>query len=107
VGPPGSGTTTTLFAIMRGLDTYTNQIYTLGNLGSRKIFNTNAFEVNPEDDLATTLARVIRIEADVLLLDPIKAAETAKVLFSRAEDVAMISEFAAKDAANGVVQLLE
>jgi len=107
VGPPGAGTTTTLFAILRGLDTYTNQIYTLGDLGSRKIFNTVAFEVNPADDLATTLARVIRIEADVLLLDPIKSADTAKVIFSRAEDVAMISEFVAKDAASGVVQLLE
>lgn len=107
VGPPGSGTTTTLFAILRGLDTYTKQIYTIGDVGGRKLVNITAFETNPADDLETTLARVIRIESDVLLIDPVKDAQTAKYLFDRSEDVGMLTEFVAKDTAAGVTQLIE
>lgn len=109
VGPSGSGTTTTLYAVLRGLDAYTNQIFTMCDTGGRKLNNVGPpnFEINPEDDLATTLTRAIRVEANVLFVAPIKDAETAKTLLDKGEDVALMTEFSAKDTASGVVQLLE
>lgn len=109
VGPASSGTTTTLYAVLRGLDAYTNQIFTMCDTGGRKLNNIGPpnFEINPADDLATTLTRAIRVEANVLFLAPIKDADTVKTLLDKGEDVALMTEFAAKDTASGVAQLIE
>ncbi len=107
VGPPGSGTTTTLYAVLRGTDAYLSSIFTIGDTGGRNLFNITPFETNPGDSLSTTLDRVVRVEANVILIDPIKDAETAKVAISKHEDVMILSEFPAKDAAAGLVQLIE
>lgn len=105
VGPPASGTTTTEFAVIRALDAYIYQIFTLLDPGRRKLDNVTVFEVNPGDDLEKTLQRLFRIDADVILLEPLKDEATAKTIFAAHENAAMHTEFAAKDAAAGVVQL--
>jgi type II secretory ATPase GspE/PulE/Tfp pilus assembly ATPase PilB-like protein len=105
-GPTGSGTTTTLFALVRNVDAYIFNIFTLGDLGGRKLNHVTAFDVNPDDDLATTLGRAIRVEANVLLCDPIEEADTAKALFSRAEDIMLMTEMSAKDISSALMQLI-
>lgn len=106
-GPPGSGTTTTNFAVLRGTDAFTHQIYSLCDVDGRKLVNITPFEANPGDDLGTTLDRVIRVEADTLFVEPIKSAELAKLVFKKAEVITFISEMTAKDVASAVVQLNE
>jgi type II secretory ATPase GspE/PulE/Tfp pilus assembly ATPase PilB-like protein len=105
-GPTGSGTTTTLFAVVRNVDAYIFNVYTLGDLGGRKLNHVTEFESNAGDDLATTLTRAIRKEANVLFCDPIKSADTVKALFSKAEDVLLLSEMSAKDVPSAVLQLI-
>ncbi len=105
-GPTGSGTTTTLFALVRNVDAYIFNIFTLGDLGGRKLNHVTAFDANAEDDLATTFARAMRKEANVLLCDPIKGADTAKAIFSKAEDVLLLSEMSAKDVPSALLQLI-
>ncbi len=106
-GPPGTGTTTTAYGIVRSIDGYVYGVYTIGDTGDESLNNVTAFEVQPDDSLDTTITRVTRVEADVIFLDPIRDAETAKTVFSHQSNVAMVSEFAAKDAATGVAQLIK
>lgn len=107
-GPPNSGTSTTSFAVLRTIDAYLYNIYSIaGDTEGRELVNITDFEANPEDDLEATLQRCTRAEADVVFLDPIRDAETAKSVFKMQEKVTLLSEFRAKDAAHGIEQLIE
>lgn len=105
-GPTGSGTTTSLFALVRNVDAYIFTIFVLGDLGGRKINQVSELDINPEDDLATTITRAVRKEANVLLCNPLKDAETAKALLSKAGDVMMLTEMSAKDLPTALLQLI-
>ena len=106
-GPRRSGTTTSLFAAMRGLDVYLHAIYTIGDIGDQKLVNMTAFELQPDDDLDMTLTRCERVEAEIVLLDPIRDAETAQTVVNHAGEVTMLTEMRAKDAAAGLIQMVE
>jgi type II secretory ATPase GspE/PulE/Tfp pilus assembly ATPase PilB-like protein len=106
-GVPGSGTTSTRFGIARSVDAYMYSVYTIGDLESREIPYTTEFEVKEGDDLETTIQRVIRIDADVIFADAMSDAETAKIIFAKQKEIAFISEFAARDTAQGLAKLLE
>ena len=109
-GPPRSGTTTTVYSALRGIDAYLRDIQTVGDTTQGHLLNkqlVGSFEVNPDDDLQETLRRCLRIEPDVIFLDPIRDAETAHTVLSLCKDVTIISEMTARDAAHGIVQLVE
>ncbi|HEX6984137.1 MAG TPA: ATPase, T2SS/T4P/T4SS family, partial [Planctomycetaceae bacterium] len=106
-GPPGSGVTTTTFGILRALDPYTRTILTLGDTENRKLIAINPFEWNEGDDVETTIKRVLRNEPNVLFVDPIRDAETARLLFRYTDMVSFVAEFAAKDVSSGVQQLIQ
>lgn len=107
VGPPGSGTTTTLYATFRGIDCYLYQIFTIGDIGEQKLDNITAFETNMGDSLETTLLRLVRIDANVVLVDPLKDEQTAKVLLQQHESLSTLTEFPAKDVPSALLQLLK
>lgn len=104
-GPPGSGITTTVYAFLKGLDLYMYSAFTIVNMGSREVYNVQKFEANEGDDLQFTMERMIRSEADVIFVDPIRDAETAKVMANVADRVTILGEMPAKDAASAIVQL--
>jgi type II secretory ATPase GspE/PulE/Tfp pilus assembly ATPase PilB-like protein len=106
-GPTGSGVTTTLFALIRGIDVYLYSIYSIMDPGTRELINIKQFEANEGDDLEATIMRMMREEADVVVVKPIRDAETTKQLMSVADRICVISEMAAKDAASGICQLAE
>jgi type IV pilus assembly protein PilB len=106
-GAPMSGVTVTTFGILRSLDPYTRTITTLGDTEGRKLIAMNPFEWNEGDDLQTTIQRVLRVEPNVLFVDPIRDAQTAKTIFKYTDVVSFVAEFAAKDVAGGVQQLIE
>lgn len=106
-GPSGSGTTTAVYAFLRGLDLYMYSTFTIVQMGSREVYNVQKFEQNEGDDYAFTLERMIRSEADVVFLDPIKDAEMAKIAAGAADRVTILSEMPAKDAASGIVQFAD
>ncbi len=106
-GAPASGTTSTRFGIARSVDAYMYSVYTIGDLESREIPYTTEFEANEGDDLETTIQRVIRIDADVIFADAMSDAETAKLIFAKQKDIAIISEFTARDTAQGLAKLIE
>lgn len=107
VGPSGSGTTTTLYALVRNVDAYLYTIFTIGNTEGRKLQQMSPLEIDPNDDLATTITRAVRKEANVILCDPLTDATASQALFSKHEEVVMLTELAAKDTPSAVVQLIE
>ncbi|MCA9095260.1 MAG: Flp pilus assembly complex ATPase component TadA [Planctomycetaceae bacterium] len=102
VGPPGSGTSTTFFAVLRGLDPYLHQIFTLGDTDDRHLDNITAFSKNEGDDLDTNLQRVLRVDGDILQVDPPKDADALKTMMKYAEDASILSEFPSRDVASAL-----
>ena len=106
-GPAGSGVTTTTFAIVRGIDVYLYQIYSLADQGTRELINIKQFEANEGDDLEATMMRIMREEGDVVLTKPIRDAEMVKHLMAVTDRICTVSEVSAKDAASGICQVAE
>ena len=105
-GMPGSGVTTTTYALLRGIDVYLFSIYSIAKT-SRELLNIRQFEANAEDDLKSTMMRMIREEADVIFVDPIRDAETTQQLMSVADRICIISEMQAKDCSSAIAQLVK
>lgn len=106
-GPANSGTSTTLFAMLRSLDAYLYSIQSCCDTGGRTLHNITPFAPNPGDPLSATIQRSIRSETNVLLVDPLKDANLAKEVFSKAEDITLLTEMPAKDPTTGLLQLIE
>jgi type IV pilus assembly protein PilB len=105
-GPPLSGVTTTTRGVVLSIDSYLYSVYSIAELGGVELRNITKFERNPADDLEATIGRCMRSEADCIYVDPIRDAETAQVLFRKQEEVSLLGEFAAADAASGIAQLI-
>lgn len=103
-GGPGSGVSTTTFAVLRSVDAYQYTIYTIGDLQAWELPNVNRFEWNAGETLDSVLDRALRAEGDVIYVDPLRDVETARILLKRQPDAAFIAEFPAPDAINGIVQ---
>jgi type II secretory ATPase GspE/PulE/Tfp pilus assembly ATPase PilB-like protein len=106
-GPAQSGTTTTASAILRAIDTYLYTFYSIADPGSLDLTYVESYRPNPNETLAKSLRRCAHLfEPNVIFLNPIRDAETAKVVFSCEDEVTLVSELSARDAANGILQLL-
>lgn len=107
VGPSGSGTSTTLYATLRNVDTYMYTACTLGDMGGRTLLNISPFEANPNDDLKATLQRAQRKETNIICIDRVTDADMLKQMFSFVDEIMVLSEMEAKDACAGVLSTLE
>ena len=105
-GMPGTGVTTTTYAVLRGIDVYLYSIYSIAHT-SRELLNIRQFEVNPGDELQASMMRMMREEADVIFVDPIRDAETTQQLMTVADRICIVSEVQAKDCANAIGQLVQ
>jgi len=105
-GPPFSGTTTTAYTVLRSLDAYLYAIYTLCDTEGRELLNIEAGEWNENETLADALKRLIRSESDVAFVGKIDQ-ELFSTLLALQSSITIIGEFPAKDAAHGLVQLIE
>ena len=106
-GPPMSGVTTMAFAMIRGIDPYLYTVYNLADTEGRDLGHVTTFEGNPGDNWVQSVTRAKRAEADVLYVDPIRDAEYCKQVFEESEEVCMITEMSAHDAASAIVQINE
>ncbi|MEX2285586.1 MAG: ATPase, T2SS/T4P/T4SS family, partial [Planctomycetaceae bacterium] len=104
-GPPRSGVTTATIGVVRCIDSYLYTIYNMADLDGRDLAHVVDFKTGANDDLETTIGRALRVEADMILMDPIRDAETAATIFKMQGKVAFIAEVAARDAAYGILQL--
>ena len=106
-GPAFSGVTTTMYVVLRTVDAYLYNIYSIADVGSRELRGVTQYEKLGDETLAQSLQRIKRMEADVIFADPLKDAETAKTFAEWADQMAFLCEIPAKDPAAAILQLAE
>lgn len=106
-GPPYSGTTTTVYVVLRSVDAYIYSVYTNADTTGHDLFGITVSERNPGESLEASLMRMIRAEADLIFLDPLRDAATAQLVFQLQDQVAFLTEMTAKDPAAAVQKLIE
>ncbi|WP_437204504.1 ATPase, T2SS/T4P/T4SS family [Planctomicrobium sp. SH664] len=106
-GPPYSGLTTATIATVRSTDAYLYSIYSLLQLEERELSHITSFKWNEGDDLAQTMRRAVREDADVLYVDPLNKPENVKTVLEFTPSISVIAEVTARDAAEGLYRLVQ
>lgn len=85
-GPTGSGKTTTLYGVLRKLNSVTRKIITVEDPVEYQINGINQIQVKPQIDLtfANALRSLVRQDPDVLLIGEIRDKETADIAIESA-----------------------
>lgn len=110
VGPTGSGKSTTLYALMKKLNTPDVNITTIEDPVEYKIVGINQIQVNPLTNLtfARGLRSIVRQDPDIILVGEIRDNETAEIAINAAlTGHLLLSTFHANDAATGIPRLLD
>jgi type IV pilus assembly protein PilB len=86
VGPTGSGKTTTLYTVLKTLNTSDVNIMTIEDPVEYRIENVQQIQVNPAKDIhfATGLRTIVRQDPDVILVGEIRDAEAADIAVNAA-----------------------
>jgi len=105
-GMPFSGVTTLKMGMMRCTDAYLYSIYCLADFG-REISYVKMFPAQAGDDLAKTMLRASREDADVLTIDPIDDPKNAKAALDFADQCAIVADMHARDAAEAIFRLVK
>ncbi len=85
-GPTGSGKTTTLYGVLKKLNTVTRKIITVEDPVEYQVNGINQVQVKPQIGLtfATALRSLVRQDPDVLLIGEIRDKETADIAIESA-----------------------
>ncbi|MCE5332954.1 MAG: Flp pilus assembly complex ATPase component TadA [Desulfobacteraceae bacterium] len=85
-GPTGSGKTTTLYGVLKRLNSVTRKILTVEDPVEYQINGINQIQIKPQIDLtfANTLRSLVRQDPDVLLIGEIRDKETADIAIESA-----------------------
>lgn len=109
-GPTGSGKTTTLYTVVKALNTPDINITTIEDPVEYKIAGINQIQVNTETDLtfAKGLRSIVRQDPDVILVGEIRDTETAEIAVNAAlTGHLLLSTFHANDAATAIPRLVD
>ncbi|MDH5442401.1 MAG: GspE/PulE family protein [Candidatus Nomurabacteria bacterium] len=110
VGPTGSGKTTTLYALLKTLNTPLVNITTIEDPVEYKIPGINQIQVNNETELsfAKGLRSIVRQDPDIILVGEIRDKETAEIAVNAAlTGHLVLSTFHANDVATAIPRLLD
>lgn len=85
-GPTGSGKTTTLYAVLSGINTSDKNIITIEDPIEYQLRGIGQMQVNPKIDLtfATGLRSILRQDPDVIMIGEIRDVETAEIAIQAA-----------------------
>jgi len=85
-GPTGSGKTTTLYGVLKKLNSVSRKIITVEDPVEYQINGINQIQVKPQIDLtfANALRSIVRQDPDVLLIGEIRDKETANIAIESA-----------------------
>lgn len=109
-GPTGSGKTTTLYALLKMLNSPEVNIATIEDPVEYKIVGVNHIQVNPQTNLtfAKGLKSIVRQDPDIIFVGEIRDHETAEIAVNAAlTGHLLLSSFHANDAATAVPRLLD
>lgn len=103
-GSPNSGTTTTTFGVVRSVDAYQYTIFALADPEHRELSHIATLDKKEGDTFDDDLRRIIRMEADIIYLNPITDEEYVGSILNVIDEVTMIAELSAKDALSGMMK---
>lgn len=109
-GPTGSGKTTTLYAVLRKLNSPEVNITTIEDPVEYKLIGANQIQVNPQTNLtfAQGLRSIVRQDPDIILVGEIRDEETAEIAVNASlTGHLLLSTFHANDAATVIPRLLD
>jgi type IV pilus assembly protein PilB len=109
-GPTGSGKTTTLYTVVKALNTPNINITTIEDPVEYKISGINQIQVNVETELtfAKGLRSIVRQDPDVILVGEIRDTDTAEIAVNAAlTGHLLLSTFHANDAATAIPRLID
>ncbi|MEI8060840.1 MAG: ATPase, T2SS/T4P/T4SS family [Candidatus Berkelbacteria bacterium] len=109
-GPTGSGKTTSLYAVLKMLNTPDKNITTIEDPAEYRITGVNQIQVNSQTNLtfAKGLRSIVRQDPDIILVGEIRDNETAEIAVNAAlTGHLLLSTFHANDAATAVPRLLD
>lgn len=110
VGPTGSGKTTTLYALLKALNTSNVNITTIEDPVEYKMRGTNQIQVHEATNLtfAKGLRSIVRQDPDVILVGEIRDRETAEISVNAAlTGHLLLSTFHSNDAATAMPRLAD
>jgi len=110
VGPTGSGKTTTLYSILKLLNTPEVNISTIEDPVEYKINGVTHIQVNPDTNLTFSrgLKSIVRQDPDIIMVGEIRDLETAEIAVNAAlTGHLLLSSFHANDAAATIPRLLD
>jgi type II secretory ATPase GspE/PulE/Tfp pilus assembly ATPase PilB-like protein len=110
VGPTGSGKTTTLYALLKALNTPNVNITTIEDPVEYKMHGTNQIQVHEATNLtfAKGLRSIVRQDPDVILVGEIRDRETAEISVNAAlTGHLLLSTFHSNDAATAMPRLVD
>jgi type IV pilus assembly protein PilB len=109
-GPTGSGKTTTLYSLIRNLQSSEVNITTIEDPVEYRIPGINQIQVNPAKNItfAKGLRSIVRQDPNVILVGEIRDRETAEIAINAAlTGHLLLSTFHANDAATAIPRLLD
>lgn len=109
-GPTGSGKTTTLYSILKKLNTPDVNITTIEDPVEYKMTGVNQIQVNTQTNLTFSkgLRSIVRQDPDIILVGEIRDKETAEIAVNAAlTGHLLFSTFHANDASTAVPRLLD
>jgi type II secretory ATPase GspE/PulE/Tfp pilus assembly ATPase PilB-like protein len=109
-GPTGSGKTTSLYALIKKLNTPEVNVTTIEDPVEYRMFGANQIQVNQKTNLtfAKGLRAIVRQDPNVILVGEIRDGETAETAVNAAlTGHLLLSTFHANDAATSIPRLLE
>ena len=110
VGPTGSGKTTTLYSLLKMLNTPDTNITTIEDPVEYKVQGLNQIQVNQATGLTFVrgLRSVVRQDPDIILVGEIRDLETVEISVNAAlTGHLLLSTFHANDAATAIPRLLD
>ncbi len=106
-GSPFTGTTSTAFAVLRSVDAYLYSIFTVADMGTRDMTHITVENIREDEDFESAIKRVLRLDGDILFVDPLKTVEEVQTIFDFQNDICIISEFQAKNSIDGIKRILK
>ncbi len=109
-GPTGSGKTTTLYSILRILNTPETNITTIEDPVEYRVEGVNQIQVNRDNDItfASGLRSIVRQDPNIILVGEIRDQETVEIAVNASlTGHLLLSSFHANDAASTIPRILE
>ncbi|MGE5327783.1 MAG: GspE/PulE family protein [Thiobacillus sp.] len=109
-GPTGSGKSTTLYALIKHINSPSVNITTIEDPVEYKITGTNQIQVNEDKDItfAKGLRSIVRQDPDIILVGEVRDEETAEISVNAAlTGHLLFTTFHANDAATAIPRLLD